>query len=190
MIRQVLTLLAATVAVAATLGGCGVPSDSSARQAPIPLPGQVRPSPTGAPTTGAVAERLFLTRDSRLVRVTRAAASEPTVQRLLQDLLAGPTAAERADGLSSALLGTDISGEVHLDNGLVTIELQAELDRNGRTDEVLALAQLVCTMSSHPAVRGVSFVRDGHPVSVPRADGSLSAGPLTGADYAALMVAR
>ncbi|MDH6463718.1 hypothetical protein M2302_003915 [Micromonospora sp. A200] len=63
-------------------------------------------------------------------------------------------------------------------------------DDAGRSDEVLAYGQIVCTLTSRHEVTTVAFLRDGAPLGVPRADGSLAVQPLTRADYAPLISRR
>jgi hypothetical protein len=46
-----------------------------------------------------------MTRDGGLTVVTRPARGTPSLDGLLEDLLTGPTEAEQADGVGSALLG-------------------------------------------------------------------------------------
>ena len=53
-------------------------------------------------------------------------------------------------------------------------------------EQMLALAQLVFTLTGLPGVNGVSFARDGRPVEVPTADGELKRGPLRRQDFAAV----
>lgn len=60
-------------------------------------------------------------------------------------------------------------------------------DNTGRTDDVLALGQIVCTLTSVAGVDTMTFTHDGIPIAVPRADASLSPGPLTFGDYATLV---
>jgi spore germination protein GerM len=110
----------------------------------------------------------------------------PTVAELVDDLLAGPTPEERDEGITTALRATDVAG-VQVNEGRATVELTGMLDGGARTDQVLAFAQIVCTLTASPAIASVSFTHDRRAVGVPRADGSLSHAPATAADYAALL---
>jgi hypothetical protein len=83
--------------------GCGIPSDSR----PEALPGGVVSPALGSPATtatGSVAGRVlvFLVRADRLVAVPRSA-STPDLQPVLAVLLDGPTEAELAAGIRSAI---------------------------------------------------------------------------------------
>lgn len=179
----------AAVLAVALLAGCGVPAEHSARQI-TPPPGPYQPVVSGAPTTapaGAVSEKLFLVRDGKLVAVQRRVSEQPTADSLVRDLLAGPSAAEQGEGLSSALAGANVIASVRLVAGLATVEVGPGILGAGRNDDVLAFGQVVCTLASRPDIGGVSFTRDGQPIGIPRADGSLTQGPLSAADYADLI---
>ena len=182
---------AAALALAVALAGCGVETEEHARRVNPPS-GVAHAWATPTPPdsgTGAVPERLYLVRDGELVATTRHVAAEPTADELVDDLLAGPTPGERADGLTSALRATDVAG-VQVSGGRATVELTEVLDSGGRTDQVLAFAQIVCTLTARPGVTSVAFTHDGREVGVPRADGSLSHAPATAADYATLIGTR
>lgn len=180
----------ALVAVSWLVVGCGVTADSGARPIDPPrgaFPGVVRTPHGDGPSGRATQERLFLVRDRRLIRVTRQVAAAPDVEALVRDLLAGPTATERDDGITSALPGAGVIAGVRRLGRIAEVALTGGLDDAGRNDEIIALAQVVCTLAAQDSVDGVSFVRAGRRVAVPRADGSLTEGPLTAADYRALL---
>jgi hypothetical protein len=182
----------ATLLVVVVLAGCGVTPEDSARQVEPPGGTQpVWPSHTSPPDdTGTVPERLYLILGDEIVPTVRHVSAEPSPDELMDDLLAGPTDAERRAGLTSALLGDDIIASVHTVDNHVVVELVAGLGDTSRNDQVLAFAQIVCTLSAHPLITGVSFTSNGQAVAVPLADGSLSTGPLTTADYTALLTDR
>ncbi|MDM4719266.1 GerMN domain-containing protein [Micromonospora sp. WMMA1363] len=169
------------------LAGCGVPTDDRPRAVEAP-PG-VFPTPgatTSTVPTGQVDEALCFVRDDHLVKVVRRIDTPPTVDQQLEHLLAGPSPAERDSGLITALPGAVAAAGVRLAGTRAEIDLPATGDETGRSDEVLAFGQIVCTLTAHAEVDAVSFIRDGQPLGVPRADGSLSQVPLVAADYAEL----
>lgn len=179
---------AAVVAALLAVAGCGVQTEE--------MPRRVEP-PSGVshawatetppdPGVGAVPELLYFVRDGKIVGVTRKVDVQPSVEALVDDLLAGPTDEEQRAGITSALLGNDIVVGVQLVDGHVTVELIPALDETARTDLILAFAQIVCTLTAKQGITSVSFTRGGQPVGVPRADGSLSEAPATAADYASL----
>ncbi|MGC5028470.1 GerMN domain-containing protein [Micromonospora sp. DT229] len=186
----------AGVAVAAVLlalvAACGVPGEDRPRVV-TPPPGPLPPTATAAPTTaetGAVTEVLYFSRDDRLVPVTRRIDEVPAVEVQLRDLLAGPTQAERDDGLTNALTGALSNAEVELVDRQARVTVTATVAETGSTHEMLAYGQIVCTLTARADVDTVVFLRDGAPLSVPRGDHSLSPDPLTGADYALLITPR
>jgi hypothetical protein len=180
-----LGILIATVS-ALSVAGCGIQPESEPREVqPPPGPYSVLTEPgPGTTEAGAVRVHLVMTRDGALTVVTRLARSTPSLDGLMEDLLAGPTETEQADGIGSALTGADLIGDVHPRGVDAEVELATGLDGTGRSDVVLAIAQVVCTLVARPEVEGVVFIRSGELVAVPQGDGALSKGPLTFPDYA------
>ncbi|MGC9670585.1 GerMN domain-containing protein [Planosporangium sp. 12N6] len=189
MRTRALATLTATL-VGALLAGCaGVPAEESAREI-TPPPGPYQAVVSAAPTTavpGTLSEKLFLVKDAKLVAVSRQVHVQPTADTLVRDLLAGPTDSERDDGFSSALAGANVITGVRLVDGEAIAEIGSGLTGAGRNDDVLAFAQVVCTLDNRPDIHGVSFTRNGQRIGIPRADGSLTQGPLTVADYTSLI---
>ncbi len=186
--KKILPLVLAVSAAALT--GCGVPLDAAPR--PVELPGRsTAPSPHLTPSqSGAVHEVLYLIKEGRLTAVSRRLPQAPAASQQLRDLLAGPTNAEQQQGLGSALAGTELGLTVEIRGGRAVVELATGLEGTGRTDDILAFAQIVCTLTSRGDVTTVTFTRAGQYVEVPRADSSLTRDPLTAADYAGLISGR
>ncbi|GAA3452466.1 GerMN domain-containing protein [Dactylosporangium matsuzakiense] len=169
------------------LAGCGVPAEDSPRLLPSFGPTGMPATAPPAPSPGLATEVLYFVRDGMLVAVRRGAASPLPAEVQLEQLLAGPTGAERDAELTSVLTGTQISAAVHVQGGLATVDIGSQPASTGRSDEVLAYGQIVCTLTSRPDVGSVTFRYDNQVLNVPRADGSLAPGPLTAADYASLL---
>jgi hypothetical protein len=187
---------AAVVAIRVAVGlvvlsalACGVPAEDDPRPIEAATTGAtsapVRPA---GEESGPAIETLYFVRDSRLVAVRRAGSRPPSAENQLEHLLAGPTDAEHANGLSTALTGLDVTARVHVDGTAAVVDVGNRPDRAGRSDEVLAYGQIVCTLTARPDVETVIFHYDGQPVDVPRADGSLGRRPLVAADYASLVI--
>ncbi|MEV0430955.1 GerMN domain-containing protein [Micromonospora sp. NPDC050495] len=184
-----LLLVASCVVVLAT--GCGVPVDDAPRPVPVPPGPFANPAPDATATSsGRSAEPLCFLRDDRLVRVVRPVEYLPDVATHLEHLLAGPAEADRDGGLTSALTGRAVHTGGRLTAGAAEVEVAEAADESGRSDEILAFGQIVCTLTSRADVHSVTFRRDGRPLEVPRADGALTTEPLTAADYRSLMAAR
>ncbi|WDZ82626.1 GerMN domain-containing protein [Micromonospora cathayae] len=174
------------------LAGCGVTGEREPRtvtppQGPFPALSSPAPAVT---ETGALVEQLCYVRDDRLVLVDRRVRIPQTPREQIRLLLDGPVGAERGAGLTSTLTGVNVVTGVRVAGGEATVEVGERLAGTGRNDEVLAFGQIVCTLTSRPDVDRVIFVQAGERLGVPRADGSLSTGPLTVADYSAMITPR
>ena len=182
--RRVVAGAAVAALAALTAAGCGVPAETAPRAiespAVLPLPASPPPTEQGA---GPVSQRLCLTREARLVEVTRPMSGPASVQETVRDLLAGPTEAESATGLNTALGGTPLVTGVRLEDGIAVVGLRSDAEGSSRADDVLALGQVVCTLTTRGDVQGVVFERAGARVAVPRGDGSLATGPLRRGDF-------
>jgi hypothetical protein len=158
---------------------CGVPADPAPRVIPRgDLPFElVDPEPTApVPTTVPITESMsvYLVLDDRLVEVSRDTQSPPTPRLALAALLAGPTAEEAAAGVRTAIgTASGVStGEVQA--GTVEVELGPSFEAAGGSEQVLAIAQIVYTLTAVPGVDGVDFTLEGRAVEVPRGDGTLT----------------
>jgi hypothetical protein len=186
---------AAVLAFASALAACGVPAEAEPR--PIALdPSQTSsasgqdaaaPATDGGPGSSPAEEILYFVRGGHLVVVRRPVDGLPPPQTHLEDLLAGPTDTEHDEGLSSALTGLSITAQLRIDGTTAVVELGVRPDDAGRSDEVLAYGQLVCTLTARADIDRVAFHYQGEPVDVPRGDASLGRLPLTAADYRSLV---
>jgi spore germination protein GerM len=177
--------LAAFLLLLTTPAGCGIPSDAKPRDAESN--GFLASRPPLVLDEGSATERLCFVRDGRLVRIARRVPRPVSAQQQLEALLAGPTTAEAGTGLTSTLTGTTATIQLTLAAGRATIEVGDRSQHGVRNDEILAFGQVVCTLASRPEIGTVNFTGNGKPLGVPRQDGSLTAGPLTVADYAQLI---
>jgi hypothetical protein len=175
--------------VLAVVAGCGVPTEDEARPLPTSgaVPGtgpvvEVSPSPVGT-----VAQPFYFVRRGRLVPVVRWIEPATPLDVLTRALLAGPTSSEADADLTSALTGTVTVRGVRRSGAVAVVDLGDGPPDAGRTDEILAFGQLVCTLTARSDVSGVAFVRGDQPLEIPRPDGSLSSQPMTAASYADLL---
>jgi spore germination protein GerM len=176
---------AVALGAALALAGCGIPADSQPHSIVPPAPYRAATS-TAAPASpgiGALTETLYLARNDTVVAVTRPVEVQPDAQRVLADLAAGPNSGEQAQGLSSVLAGSTVVQGVSVDAGLATVALGEGLDGASSTN-VLAMAQIVCTLDALPDVNAVVFTRAGVRASVPRGDASQTKDPVSAVDYA------
>ena len=130
-------------------------------------------------------QTLYYVKGDTVVSVQRRVDTVRSPEHLLRDLLAGPTASERASGITSALPGTAVIGTVRVASGVALVTIVDGL-QGARNDEVLAFAQIVCTLDARTDIDGVVFLRGSNRIDVPAGDGSLTRLPLTAADYRGL----
>ncbi|MGO8684209.1 MAG: GerMN domain-containing protein [Thermoleophilia bacterium] len=105
----------------------------------------------------------------------------------LKALLAGPSAREKAAGLSTTIPGgTKLLG-LTIKNGIATVDLSGQYPAGGGTlSETARLAQVVYTLTQFPSVTGVNFRIDGQSVTVFSGEGVLLTRPQQRADYESL----
>lgn len=187
MVRILVCLLAGLVLVS-----CGVPVE----RGPAPIGTAAMPSrmqhvsePTAVrltATPGRAIVRVGFVRDGRLVTLVRDASSGPRLRTLIRELLAGPTAVEQANRITSALPQGLILTVADVRGSRVVLELSGETDGRSATENVLAVAQIVLSVTAVPTVHEVTFSRGGRPAEALLPDGTLTIQPLTEADYAPL----
>lgn len=176
---------AAMALVLTVPAGCGIPVDDRARplgggEIPSSVPGATLPAPAGGASLASV--ELFLVRGSRLAAVNRQVPTPLTAERTSTEIVRGPTQIERSGGFRTALpRSVQVLGSVAHDVPL--IDVTESLTGVDGEEQVLAVAQLVFTLTGLPGVNGVSFARDGRPVDVPTGDGELKRGPLRRTDF-------
>lgn len=181
------------------LVACGVPGDDEphlvdAKSVPYDLlaptaENTTTTQPSAFTATSSV--KVYLADpDGKLEAVPRQVAAPATPTKAVASLLNGPSK-EEANRLHSAvttdtrLLGVDGPAD-----GLVTLDLSHHLlDITGR-QQILALAQLVYTVTELPSVDRVLFQIDGQNVEVPNGSGKLTASPLGRLSYRDLIATR
>jgi hypothetical protein len=184
----------AAVALGLLLAGCGVPTGGEPRTIPasdVPY-GLAQPtapsSSTAPPEVLPDTSRVFLlgAGDVLVPRGRELSGNTPRerLADLLDELAAGPTAAERDEQLSTALPPEVRLRVTSLESGTATIEMdnfeQAPAGVAGRR----AVAQIVVTATSVPGVRAVLLELAGEPIEAPLPSGELTSKPLTAADFA------
>ena len=182
----------AAIAMVAIVAGCGIPSDDGAILAqpadvPFDLLGDASSTSTSAPSASPTTEAtIFLVQGERLAPVRRDLASPLSVKAMLEALAAGPRSTEVQLGLRTALLAPDLMRSGGVVGGIATVDLgPAFADIAGR-DQILALAQIVSTLTGLPGVGRVSFTIGGAPIGVPRGDGAVTTDSVSRDDYATL----
>jgi hypothetical protein len=173
-------LVVALVACAG-LAGCGVPIDTqptalSKSGIPFGLLAPTSPvtTPTTAPSPVEVPVQIYLVSPTgHLVPAARdVPVSAPDLASVLGALVLGPTDAEAAAGLQSALSAqTTILGAT-IASGVATVNMGGAFGQLVGPPQIEAVAQIVFTASGLPGVSGVTFELSGVPVEVPVAGGA------------------
>ena len=181
--RQVAWLAAGLLGL---LAACGVPADTAPRSIPAQeVPFGLLGTTTTATTRPAATTRavVYLVQGERLAPVRREVpASTPAA--VVAAVAAGPTPPEAAAGLRSALVTGAALSQVTA--GTATVGLDRDFAAADLREQVLALAQLVYTITELPGIGAVRFALDGQPAEIPTAQGSSKTGAANRADFAAV----
>ncbi|MEP6640684.1 MAG: Gmad2 immunoglobulin-like domain-containing protein, partial [Gaiellales bacterium] len=119
---------------------------------------------TGTPSRMRV--EVWLVRRGKLWPVERSVRPTPAVLGAsVSALLDGPTTAEAATGVRSAVpAGTQLLG-ISLHGGIATVDVTSEFEGGSVAREKLSLAQLVYAVTQFPTVHGLRLHLDGQPVT-------------------------
>lgn len=187
--RRLVLVLLPVVAVAA---GCGIPPDD---RASLAQPGSVPydllgdgPAATATTQLSSQTEKatLFLVQGERLAPVQRELPAPVSVESVLQALAAGPTTTEVQLGLRTALLAPGLMRSGGVSGGIATIDLGLPFTEIAGRDQIVALAQIVSTVTGLPGVGRARFTLDGQPVGILRGDGAVTTETVSRDDYATL----
>lgn len=180
--------LAATIVLA--LAACGVPTDDEARltdpaEVPFGLLDTDRRGRTEAEPSGPTVVEVYLLAETEgaLIPVARRV-EDPGLMTALAELERGPTDAEAAAGLRSALDETDVIIDAAIRGDTATVDLAEGFSAISGASQLVAIAQTVFTATARPGVERVAFLLEGRPIEIPRGDGSLTSGAVTRDDYA------
>lgn len=189
---RLVAVLASVVVAASVAGACGVPTDGSPREisADELPPGLVEaPSTTATSTPKGDAEvvQLYYVLEDELAPAFGDVTRPARVDAVLRALLDGPAEEFADEGYRSALpQGEELVLSAELRAGVSRVELMPTFREIPAADQVLAVGQIVLTLTARPGVGQVRFVLDGQPIAVPRADGSVTTQTVSRDDYTAL----
>jgi spore germination protein GerM len=176
----------------ALTAGCGIPPDD---RASLAQPGSVpydllgdSPAATATTQLSTQTEKatLFLVQGERLAPVQRELPAPVSVEAVLQALAAGPTTTEVQLGLRTALLAPGLMRSGGVSGGIATIDLGLPFTDIAGRDQIVALAQIVSTVTGLPGVGRARFTLDGQPVGILRGDGAVTTETVSRDDYATL----
>lgn len=185
------TQLLAGLLTLTMLVGCSVNSDNSARvadddQVPFLLLDREAPPivSTTEPPGGGEPVTLCFVREGRLVPIEQELDAGVTPEAVVAALASPPTGQEAParTALSDPLVVRDIAVVA----GIARVDLARSIAELGGQDQLLAVGQIVCTLTARPGVGQVGFTLEGSPIEVPRGDGSLVPHPVSRDDYASL----
>lgn len=188
-------IVAVAIVVAFVMTGCGVTAESKPtftadRDVPFQLLDKTAPTTAPPTTVLTAASDICLTNGSTLVPTRRPAAIASDAGAVIEALATGPTRQERQAGLKSPLFSDDLVTSAAARAGQATVDLAPQFAQGNPSDQLLAIAAIVCSLTAQPGVGQVVFSLGGAPIDVPRGDGSLVAGPVSREDYVQLVGPR
>jgi spore germination protein GerM len=186
-VRALAVALLVTVVGGGLLAACGVsPQPKATRIEPEDVPFGLLDD---QPTTTAVDEgrnaTVYLLTDARLVAVDRTVPDGASLEDLLTRVITGPTEVEQSLGITTAVPSGTIAS-VETSRGIATVDLAASFGDIRSREQLLALGQIVYTLTGQPGIGGVRFTVEGKSVKVPLSDGTTSNDPLSRDDFKAI----
>lgn len=171
--------------LAAGLLACGVPDDrTAALVADDDVPFDLL-SPTTTALTDVVDGRettVCLAVDNVLLSLGRDRSGDDLADDLAL-VTDPPTEGEAALGVRSALEGDESVLDVSRVGSEAVVELGVDFPELPADQQLLAVAQITCTLTAQPGVQRVSFELEGRTLSVPVQGGELVDRPVVRSDY-------
>lgn len=189
------TFAGCVVTLAVAVSSCAVATQESAVPVPdtdVPFSLLLPDDPTDStdPPIRGIATEVYLVSEEGLVRVPRTVGTR-SVDDLI-DELAAPLEPNELDAGLRSILAVD-GGDPLVTGGevagtIATVDLSPVFTALDSDSQLLAIAQLVLTLTSQPEIGEVGFTIARAPTEVPRADGTTTGDPLRAADYTSLVV--
>jgi len=169
--------------------GCGVPTDRAARTVPdeqVPFDLLSDSTTTTAPTAaaGTGPTSVCLTLDGALLPVTRRPGGGDGGLREL--VTSPPSEGQTRVGLRSAV-DDEVVDAVAAADGTATVDLDDEFGQLPGDEQLLAVAQMTCTLTAQPGIERVRFRLGGEHIDVPVRGGSLVGRAVNREDYEGLI---
>ncbi|SEK67588.1 Sporulation and spore germination [Blastococcus sp. DSM 46786] len=160
--------LAVVLCVLAVLTGCGVEPQPQPERIAVPTapPGTSTPRSDDAGPEVVV----FFVRGAELAPASRAT-SAATPESAVALLAAGPTRDEVIGGLRTAVAPQSIVADEGLPGGITAVSVTREFAGITGGNQLLAVAQVVWTLTELPGTARVRFLIEGAPLEVPTDDG-------------------
>ncbi|MEZ5203015.1 MAG: GerMN domain-containing protein [Acidimicrobiales bacterium] len=181
--RRAGVVVAAIVALLAALAGCGIGAEPEANRIdPTNVPfGLLDAGPTTTLVDQGQDATIYLVASDRLVPIGRTVPDGSTLADLVELVVAGPTSTERALGATTAVPAGTVAS-VTQDDDLAEVELTTAFGEVRSEDQLLAIGQIVYTLTEAPGVTSVQFSLAGDPIGIPAADGTQRDGPVSRRD--------
>ncbi|MEK6275684.1 MAG: GerMN domain-containing protein [Actinomycetota bacterium] len=183
-------ILASLVVLGGSLGIIFASRDSKSAVSLGPAPNPVA-STTNSDTTlpAPTSLEVWFARGEKLVSLKRThEATLRVATAAMEALLAGPTRAERASGVDSAIPAGTRLLVISIKDGVATVDLTSEYQSGGGSLSMqVRLGQVVYTLTQFPTVKAVSFRLDGTPVNVFSSEGIVLSHPVGRGDYKDLL---
>ena len=180
---------AALIALAAATIACGVPEGAVETIPRAQLPESLRMPQTTTSTSElhstAATLAVYWVSGRGLVPEPVSFGSAPESSRLIDILERGP--ATSSQELRSAVSGPDVLSGSSVDEATVEVEVGEDFEDLIASEQTLAVAQLVLTVTTVPGVEEVAIRRRGQVVDVLLPDGTLVRRPLRRNDYASMV---
>jgi spore germination protein GerM len=180
-------LVVAALVAAVSAAGCGVSTESRPEGIDVTL---VRVADRGtAEATARLDEPvrdIYLTRGRRLVRESRRVPAYSGIAGSLQALSRGPTAGEAGRGIGTALPSGAGPLTALVSDGVARVQLPESYGNVRLSEQVVAVAQIVYTVTSIDGINRVEFEIAGNPIEVPGDRGRLHDASVSRADYSSV----
>lgn len=177
---------AVVAAMGVVVSACGLPTTQQPERIdPATVPYGLLNIESAEPATprAGPSTTVYLVRGDRLVAARRRVTGLNVPAEALRVLLKGPTADESAAGFVSdvpsqtRLISLDLNGVV------ASVDLSTDFGTTGGSQQVLAVAQIVYTLTASKFIDSVVFSLNGRPIETPDGSGSLSTAPRSRDDY-------
>jgi hypothetical protein len=185
-LRRVVPLL---VSLALAGAACGVGAQQTAQLIdPHDVPrGLLSPASTTTPVPiGPARVTVYFDGPNGLVPVVRKVSSPASVQVALAQLEKGPSPSDGGGDLQSPVSTVSPFVLKRQQNGVAYVSVPDSFTNLGGQEQIVAVAQLVYTVTAVAGIGAVVLLVNGQLAQVPVAGGTLQQGPLTRADYAGL----
>ena len=155
---------------------------------PLPAATTGRPAQLTGSLPSSSSFEVWFAHGGRLVEVLRAHRATPRVATAaLRAVLAGPTSAERASGIQTAIPAGTRLVAIAIADGVANVDLTGDFQAGaGSRDLELRLAQVVYTATQFPSVKAVRFKLNGAPLHVLTDSGSVVDRPVGRSAYGSL----